>query len=392
MDLLITLCCEYIFNSNDCIEYLKSININPEQYEFVYKEYYIHKPHGIKSARKLIGVDCSNLSKYRNIMLVSLRQTFNNNIQLPPSVTYFITGYCCKTLPVLPRGLVYLKIGSLLNHDVNDLPERLRYLSIPYDKHKVQFPDKLHSLQLYCYASEIPTLPIMLRRLCIYKNKINMCLPDELEYLRCGGRYLINKLPTNLKTLITSNSKMMDRNPPPRQKKIIFPNGLTKFHWCSVNDIAELPPGLKQLVLGPYSNNYDGIIPSGLTHLSCDSEYINTKFQTFPKTLTHFAIGFYCIHVIKRIPEDITHFKWHRNKKLPRLPSTLTHLELGEMFKQKVDVLPINIKHISYHKDYKYAKELRKMYGDNVCYSVYNGPYGEYGYGALYRRSGIDYM
>lgn len=36
MDLLI---CEYIFDEIVCVTYLKCINIDPEKYEYVYKEF-----------------------------------------------------------------------------------------------------------------------------------------------------------------------------------------------------------------------------------------------------------------------------------------------------------------------------------------------------------------
>lgn len=88
MNFVITLTCEYIFDEEECIAYLKAIDVDPKLYEYVYKEYdHVFYMSDKRKVRKLCNVSDPYMTEYTNLMYIEYCSNYNYDVcQLPQSI------------------------------------------------------------------------------------------------------------------------------------------------------------------------------------------------------------------------------------------------------------------------------------------------------------------
>lgn len=288
----------------------------------------------------------------------------------------------------LPSSLLYLEIGPVFNHSIDNfeikltnlnsliirntfiinfslkkLPQSLKKLHIidVFDDSIDYLPDGLEELIMNSYNKEIKNLPKSLK-IINFGTKYNQPLPElpsELEEIKFG--LLFNQPIDKLKELL-------------KLKKLIMKNNIAFNH--DIDDL--LPKSLQTLVLGNIFNkplnNLDKL--TNLKTLELGNKF-NQKIKTFPDSLESLVLGHDFNQKINNLPCGLKHLvlgynfeeefpkfncKTNSNIKLtPKLenlivlgkpnqfhlyylPKELEYLELSNEFNQSIDDLPNSLK------------------------------------------------
>jgi hypothetical protein len=319
MDLAIVLVCEYIFSISECQTYLRTNNINPEQYEYVHKEYDIKDVVYKKRTRKLINVSRCHLTEYPNLIYLRLHYEFNEIIhKLPNSLLHLHTGCHFNQNIVLSPNLNILRIG----HDFNKIirfSNSLRCIQNISGRFNQSLSDLPHNL-LYLglgfhFNQHLPILPSTLRGLSLgFKFDSNIPrLPDNLRYLSVWGLY---------------------------NGQLILPNKLEILIWNCHSNIPELSDGLLRLYYGVHFHRFR-----------------TRRFIPYPDE-------------IKVLPNKLKYLLWNCCDKFPELPNDLLVLVLYEHYQHKIHKIPNSIRQITvihYYKHISYLTECGIQV--NVCKS-----------------------
>lgn len=417
MNLTIALITEYIFDEQECITYLRLINVDPIKYEYIYKKYEIEDVISKKSVRRLYDVENFDLTNYTNLIELIFFDMFNHEItSLPNTLTTLIFGkHFNYKLPALPETLIHIKFDHDFNQPIMKLPSRLKYLEFGYlYNHKLpKIPPSLLTLMFgYCF------------------NQILTRLPKNLQHLTLGGEYNwnISKFPHKLKELYIYRAKDFTLTQIPSQLTHLSVNdyygkikylssSITHLEWNCNQKLPELHYGITHLTLGHIFNqeiqcdlpislkylnmNYNAkhkfcilpsdlkyfrisrddeedydeddndlnmddpmtidflqktrILPKGLHTLIWNSQY---EIPQFPVGLKHLTIcqNRFCI---PDLPYGLTHFEMEcESINDIEFPDTIIYLKLSSTFNNKISRLPSKLKHlmVGHRFNYKLPK------------------------------------
>jgi hypothetical protein len=337
MDLIIVLTCEYIFDELECVSYLTHININPQKYEYVYKEFnVIHIEHK-KRIRKLYVDHSIDLSEYSNLLMIKFGNQFNYNITFPNTVLYLEFDESFNTkLSQLPSSLISLKLNVSWNHKLPILPRKLRQLCIGY-KYTHELP-KLSNNITHLTIGPLPHDKLGLKK-----------LPSQLKYLNINYDFSHRffNLPETLKYLEVFDYNEVDgpyKNDFTKKMNTL-PRGLNTLIWDCATKLPRLPHHLKCLSVGI---NF------------------NCELSKFPDELRYLTVGFALITTIIKLPNKLTHLYWYHKLKIPSLPNELVELGLGCDYSYSIPYLSSNMKKIKVHYEYKYIAQLQDMYSNII--------------------------
>jgi hypothetical protein len=412
MDILTTLICEYILYKDECVEYLKCMNIKHIDYEHIYKCYmYTPDFNQKKKVRKLCItydsylINCIDLSDYTNLMHVMLEEYLDNKLILPHSVTNLdLNASYTRKLSNLPSDLIHLDIGLEYNHKLPELtklrtlcvgfdyefkiklPKTLKHLTWRNDIDDLELPHGLTHLTVSAYdisslskiipstlthldiktfgegTSHVPltVIPLTVTHLTWGREKRLPKMHNKLTHLSLEGYYNRNtkNLPDSITHLIVHCNVTIHN----------FPSSLIYLKWACA-DIPHIPSTVKYLIIGDEDCDYmwgNIVIHEGLSHL----KWCRLKKMPLLPTSLHTLIIHKCYRYdITTLPAKLVCLKLLCHEKLPTLPNTLITLELGYDYKHKLPKLPSRLNRIIISHDYKHINELRQTYGDKIIYN-----------------------
>jgi hypothetical protein len=236
MDLTIVLTCEYIFSISECTSFLIACDINPDKYDYAYKEYDISDKNIIttksdyiikhilskkrirkntakyecvsvnnKQIRKIINATKHNLMRYPNLMFVKFHETFNNKIHaFPHTLAYLHFGTNFNQCVKLPSDLMYVQFGEKFDQVITTFPDTLRIIHFgrEFNQALPKLPRGLICLSFGpSFDQHIISLPNTLKVLQI-KTELDNEIPKLPDNLECLTIYNSTKLPNKLKTLV----------------------------------------------------------------------------------------------------------------------------------------------------------------------------------------------
>lgn len=396
MDLIIALICEYIFNELECIEYLNFKNVNHVSYECIYKKYDIDDYIEKKKVRKLKDVRNDDLKEYHNLLSISFRNSFNEDVStlyLPNTVTKLVFGQefnkgitnlnlsnlsyirfggeFNNSVPTLPDTLTHLIFGFNFNKNINNLPKNIIHLEFGcrFNKkislqslnkletlcigmnfrQKVKLPNSIKHLEWDCNI-ELPKLPTTLTQLELgfdFNKKLPNPLPSELTHLTLGLQFehFIESFPDKLTYLTVASTK---------SKISELPCGLQILEWLSESNIPKLPNALIELKTGHYFNEKIELQPlNNLRHLEFGHRF-NQNVDDLSHNITHLEFGCMFNQKLSFLPNKLTKLVLgdSYNKKIPPIPDTLIHLEFGKNYNQKLPLLSPALEILIFGDDY----------------------------------------
>jgi hypothetical protein len=399
MDLVTTLLCEYIIEENECIEYLRCIDVKYKYYEHVYTDYDYYRSH-ISNKKKIRSLNimcasedfgCVDLTEYTNLMRVYFDKMFSDEIIFPNSVVLidmYVSHYEQEILR-FPPGLIYLYLNDTYNHKLPELT-KLRELHVGNNyNHEIKLSHTLTYLS-WINGNDIPALPHGLTHLVLGIDKpivfpknlpntlthltISDCdsvshipetithlvwdcdqqlpiLHDKLIYLSIREDYdnKINKLPNSLTHLLINCNIEIDHIPP----KLMYLKWISNSKFPNIVD-TELS-SLEYLIVGVLNNRqdytfWDEKIPSGLKHLKW---LYNEKLPPLPRSLCTLILDSRYCHKIIKLPPKLTYLRGYCTQRLPKLPKTLITLKLHN-YKYKFKSFPRTLTTLELHCDYEY--------------------------------------
>ena len=311
----VTLCCNY---ENICAEYWpKCIK------KLVMKK----KCTNINTAilpktLRILDIICDRNTSLDNLptRLKKLTVNFNENVSI----------YVDK----LPNSLTSLYLSFYFNESIDNLPQSLKILDLGYSFNKPidKLPQSLKILDLgYSFNKPIDKLPYGLERLSLhgcFDQSIDN-LPATLRILEISGKFnkTINKLPNNLQKLLLGDDfdQSVDNLPQSLQTLIIGNN----FN----HPVDNLPISLNKLKLGKSFNKKIDNLPYSLEKLIIVSDKFNQKIDKLPDSIIELLLGnaFNC--------------------RITKLPKKLKKLSISNRFYQRFgfpDTTGIEIKRINY--------------------------------------------
>jgi hypothetical protein len=426
MDPVTTLTCEYIFEQDECIEYLKCTNNKHIDYAHIYQMHNYtptfdkkKKVRKICVSQKSASINCVDLSGYTNLIQVLLDEGDNKTVILPQSVTCldFWTDYARKLFN-FPPNLIHLDIGTIYEYKLPELT-KLRTLRIGGEyKYKIKFPKTLRHLTWFNY-NDVPQLPLGLTHLAIMIDAIPALLkvipgtlthleiedystgdpstedsstedilytsdiPDTITHLTWNsikslpglhdkliylsleenmGKESIN-LPNSITHLIISCSAILAS----------FPTSLIYLKWACNRKAPDVPNTLKYLIVsdryicGKFISYTVGKIkiPLYLKHLKWLSF---TQLPSLPRSLHTLILYSKYNYDITTLPSKLTCLKLYCNKRLPALPNTLITLKLKDDYTHKLPVIPSVLTRLIISRKYKYINKIRQTYSDRIIY------------------------
>jgi hypothetical protein len=346
MDLTTVLTCEYLFDEIECTTYLSSYSINPNHYEYIYKEQIVC----IKRTRKLRYLNNIDLSLYSNLLVVIFDGLFKNNIAaFPNNLTHIIFDEESRfnhTLPRLPCNLTYLRLSKGFNKPLIMLPNTLKHLDLGFRfNHKIKLPIKLEYLDTGYKFNYTLSLPTTLRYLILgdgFKKTI-YAFPESLIHLILPDDYdrKLPQLPGNITYLDISNKY--------NHKYLTLPKSLRRLRINVHNQrINTLPDKLTHLDLRTFCSCNLPVMPINLKHLIMPDNY-DYDIGILPDSITHLTSSHGSFMNITTLPSKLIHLTWWAKYDIPLLPHTLTHLHIESNIKTKKLVLPNNLRHLHIH-------------------------------------------
>jgi hypothetical protein len=401
MSLETTLICEYIFDNNECVEYLKCNDVNYLDYEHIYNpNYYVNNVDKKKKIRILQDVTETDLTEYVNLMKVSFNFEFNNKIQLPPNILHLELNMDLTQKIHIPPNIMYLKSGYCYNHplppllklhtlqiewnysfkitlpkslkhliwynrnELPKLPQGLTHLTFAYAKPCFeQFSNTLTHLSVKYLNTNIIYIPHTITHLTWNNEHKLPLLSNNLTYLSLGDYYShkINILPDSLTHLLIGPNVIIN----------VFPAKLKYLKLLNKINRIQLSNRLEYLVIGDYDHNNEStkhkfMLPNTLKYLKWT---INLRLPELPDSLC--MLEYYSSkrrHKIIKLPIHLTCLKWMCNRRLPILPDTLITLELKFDYIHKLPTLPHTLTRLIVSRNYKRINELRELY---LCKIIY---------------------
>jgi hypothetical protein len=409
MDPVTTLTCEYIFEQDECIEYLKCTNNKHIDYAHIYQMHnYTPTFDKKKKVRKICisynseSMGCIDLSEYTNLIQLLLDEGTNNKLILPHSITHLdLWSHYTRKLNNFPPGLIYLDIGMRYKHKLPELT-KLRTLHVYCEyKYEMKLPNSLKHLTWHNDA-DIPGLPHGLTQLTITIRAVPALLetiPSTLTHLRVEESTEDIVYTSDIPDIIT-HLTWRCRNPLPklhnkliylslggnlRMKTINLPNSITHLIFCCGINIKSLPTSLTYLKWG--YDRRSPKVPKTLKYLIVSDEYgyicpkinipANLKFlkwscvkqlPSLSKSLHTLILDSGYNYDITTLPAKLTRLKLYCNKRLPPLPTTLITLELKSNYTHKLPPMPTSLTKLIISCDYKYINVLRNLYGGKMIY------------------------
>jgi hypothetical protein len=406
MDLETTLICEYIFNCDECIVYLKCMNINQADYEHIYTLYdYTTKCDKKKKVRALFmsndfDLKYVDLTEYINLMLVHINDCFNKQIILPNTVVDLDLGLEQREqILKFPSGLSRLNLCNIYKHKIPELTKlielrvgcecdpnikltawqkTLRHLTWYKPDQNPEIPQGLISLNLFAHQLSSMVLPRNLKYLWVFDCKGYISkLPNtithlvwnsmcELPYLHEGLLYLslmhcfdTIMFPNSLTHLLINWGVHVKQLP----KKLIYLN------WKSETILPALPDELEYLVINNWSGQCSDT--SNILKLPDNLKYLKwackLKLPILPESLVTLILESNYDPNIS-LPIKLTCLRWCCKYKLLKLPNTLITLELHNCYEHKLPSLPQTLTRLIISRNYKYINKLRRLYSNKMIY------------------------
>ena len=167
---------------------------------------------------------------------------------------------------------------------------------------------------------------------------------DRLEFLDCSVNRIdqIIGLPSCLKNLVCFGNRIVIAS------NLTLPDSLVKLN-CSANlslqNLPDLPPGLKKLDCSDCPLRKLNSLPEGLVELNCDGCGIN-QLDNLPGSLEVLSCGYNNLTSLDNLAEGLEILLCHGNliTSLDSLPSTLIKLDCNQCRITHLDNLPAGLK------------------------------------------------